>query len=38
LGNELVVGQSPACKNVSTEAEDIAGIRQWATADEDTAG
>jgi hypothetical protein len=29
--NELVVRQSPAGKNVSTEAEDIVGIRRKAT-------
>jgi hypothetical protein len=35
--NELVVGQSPAGKNVSTEAEDIVGIRHQATTGEDIA-
>jgi hypothetical protein len=35
--NELVVRQSPARKNVSTEAEDIVGIRQKATTGEDMA-
>jgi hypothetical protein len=35
--NELVVELSPAGKNVSTEAEDIGGIRHQATADEDIA-
>jgi hypothetical protein len=34
--NELVVRQSPAGKNVSTEAEDIIGIRHQATTGEDT--
>jgi hypothetical protein len=34
--NELVVGQWPAGKNVSTEAEDIVGIRHQATSGEDT--
>jgi hypothetical protein len=34
---ELVVGESPAGKNVSTEAEDIVGIRHQAMAGEDTA-
>jgi hypothetical protein len=38
LRNELAVRQSPAGKNVSTEAEDIVGIRDQATASEDTAG
>jgi hypothetical protein len=33
----LVVGQSPAGKNVSTEAEEIFGIRHQATTGEDTA-
>jgi hypothetical protein len=36
--NELVVRQSPADKNVSTEAEDIVEIRHQATTGEDTAG
>jgi hypothetical protein len=31
------VRQSPAGKNVSTEAEDIAGIRHQATTGEDIA-
>jgi hypothetical protein len=35
--NELVVGQSAAGKNMSTEAEDIVEIRHQATAGEDTA-
>jgi hypothetical protein len=35
--NGLVVGQSPAGRNVSTEAEDIVGIRHQATIGEDTA-
>jgi hypothetical protein len=35
--NELVVGQSPASKNVSTEVEGIVGIRHQATNSEDTA-
>jgi hypothetical protein len=35
--NELVVRQSPAGKNVSTEAEDIVGIHHQATTGEDTA-
>jgi hypothetical protein len=35
--NELVVGRLPDCKNVSTEAEDIVGIRHQATTGEDTA-
>jgi hypothetical protein len=34
--NELVVGQSPAGKKVSTEAEDIVGISRQATTDEDS--
>jgi hypothetical protein len=34
--NELVVGQSPAGKNVSTEADDIVRIRHQATTGEDT--
>jgi hypothetical protein len=29
------MGQSPACKNVSTEAEDIVEIRHQATTGED---
>jgi hypothetical protein len=33
--NELVVGQSPASKNMNTEAEDIVGIRHQATTGED---
>jgi hypothetical protein len=32
--NELVVGQSSASKNVSTEAEDIVEIRHQATTAE----
>jgi hypothetical protein len=35
--NELVVRQSPASKNVSTEADDIVGIHHQATTGEDTA-
>jgi hypothetical protein len=35
---ELVVRQSPAGKNGSTEAEDIIGIHHQATTGEDTAG
>jgi hypothetical protein len=35
--NESIVGQSPAGKNVSTEAEDIVGIRHQAATGEDTA-
>jgi hypothetical protein len=35
--NELFVRQSPAGKNVSTEAEDIVGIRRQPTTGEDTA-
>jgi hypothetical protein len=35
--NELVVGQSQAGKNVSTEAEDVVGIRHQATTGEVTA-
>jgi hypothetical protein len=35
--NELVERQSPASKNVSTEAEDIVQIHHQATAGEDTA-
>jgi hypothetical protein len=31
------MGQSPTGKNVSTEAEDIAGIRHQATIGDDTA-
>jgi hypothetical protein len=34
--NELAVGKSPAGKNVSTEAEDIVGIRHQAATGEDT--
>jgi hypothetical protein len=34
---ELAVGQSPAGKNVSAEAEYIVGIRHQATTSEDTA-
>jgi hypothetical protein len=33
--NELVVRQSPAGKNMSTEAEDIVGIRHQVTTGED---
>jgi hypothetical protein len=36
-GNALVVTQSPANKNVSTEAEDIVEIRHQKTTSEDTA-
>jgi hypothetical protein len=36
--NELGVRQMPAGKNMSTEAEDIVGIRHQATTGEDTAG
>jgi hypothetical protein len=36
LSNELVLGQSPVGKNVSTEAEDIVGIRQQTTTGNDT--
>jgi hypothetical protein len=35
--NELVVRQSTAGKNVSSEAEDIVGIRHQGTTSEDTA-
>jgi hypothetical protein len=35
--NELGVRQSPAGKNMSTEAEDIAATRQKATTDEEMA-
>jgi hypothetical protein len=35
--NELVVRQSPAGKNASTEAYDIVGIRRQATTGEDKA-
>jgi hypothetical protein len=35
--NELVVGQLPAVKNVSTEAEDTVEVRHQATAGEDIA-
>jgi hypothetical protein len=35
--NELAVRQSPADKNVSTEAEKIVEIRHQATTDEDIA-
>jgi hypothetical protein len=35
--NELVVGQPPAGKIVSTEAEDIVGIHQQSTTGEDKA-
>jgi hypothetical protein len=34
--DELVVGQSPAYKNVSTEAENIVRIRHQAMTDEET--
>jgi hypothetical protein len=34
--SELVVGQLPAGKNVSTEAEDIVEIRDQATTGEDS--
>jgi hypothetical protein len=33
--NELAVGQSPASKHVSTEAEDIVGVRHQTTTVED---
>jgi hypothetical protein len=36
--NELVVGYSPADKNINTEAEDIVGIRHQATTGEDITG
>jgi hypothetical protein len=35
--NVLAARQSPACKNVSTEAEDIIGTRRQATSGEDIA-
>jgi hypothetical protein len=35
--NECVMGQSPAGKNVRTEAEDVVGIRHQATTGEDAA-
>jgi hypothetical protein len=35
--NKLVVTQSPACKKVSMEAEDIVGIYHQATTGEDIA-
>jgi hypothetical protein len=35
--NELVVGQSPAGKNMSMDAEDTVGIHHQATTDENTA-
>jgi hypothetical protein len=35
LNSELVMRQSPAGKNVSTEAKDIVWIRHQATAGED---
>jgi hypothetical protein len=35
--NEFVMRQSPAGNNVSTEAEDIVGIRHQATTGEDVA-
>jgi hypothetical protein len=35
--NGLFVGQSSAGKNVSTEADDIVGIRRLATTGENTA-
>jgi hypothetical protein len=38
LSYELVVRQSPAGKNVNTEAEDIVAIRPQAKTGEDTAG
>jgi hypothetical protein len=38
FNNELVVGQLPAGKNVSTEADNFAGVCHQATAGEDTAG
>jgi hypothetical protein len=34
--NELLVGQSPACKNVGTEAEDIDEIRHQAMTEDKT--
>jgi hypothetical protein len=37
LRPQLLVGQSPASKDVSREAEDIVGICHKATTDEDTA-
>jgi hypothetical protein len=37
LTNKLVVGQSPAGKNVNTKAEDTVGIRHQAKAGEDAA-
>jgi hypothetical protein len=33
---ELVLGQSPAGKNLSTETKDIVGIRQQATTNEES--
>jgi hypothetical protein len=36
--NELAARQSSAGKNVSTEAEDMVGIRHQATTGADTAG
>jgi hypothetical protein len=36
--NEIVVGQSPSGKNLSTEARDIVGIRHQATTGANTAG
>jgi hypothetical protein len=35
--NNLLMGQSPAGKNVSLEAEDIVEIRRQATTGKDTA-
>jgi hypothetical protein len=37
MRDELVVGRSPAGKNVSTEAEDIVEIRHQATTGADIA-
>jgi hypothetical protein len=36
-GNELVVEQSPASKNVTTVVEDIVGVRHQTTTVEDAA-
>jgi hypothetical protein len=37
VDNKLIVRQSPACKNVSTVADGIVGIRQQASTGEDIA-
>jgi hypothetical protein len=37
LSKELIMGQSPAGRNVSSEAEGIVAISQQVTSGEDTA-